>query len=98
MSDALYLTRLRWDSRGGVAKINGQVVVLTGPPDLGAGPVHMVDYIPCIHLQLIQPRACDAPRDWMDPAEIAGADRVLAAIALGNEPLQPAPIGEHIRR
>jgi hypothetical protein len=80
MSDALYLTRLRWDGRSGVSKINGLVVALTSPPDLGAGPVHAVDYIPCIHLQLIQPRACDPVRDWMSAEEIAGAERVLAGV------------------
>jgi hypothetical protein len=54
----------------------------------------MVDYIPCIRLQLIQPRACDAPRDWMEPAEIAGADRVLSGVrdssnAAGRSPGAP---------
>ena len=91
MSDALYLTRLRWDGRGGVAKRAGQVVVLTSPPDLGAGPVHMVDYIPCIGLQLIQPRPCDAPRDWMEPAEIAGADRVLAGVRESSNAAEVSP-------
>jgi ornithine cyclodeaminase/alanine dehydrogenase-like protein (mu-crystallin family) len=67
-----------------LASTSADVVVLTSPPDLGAGPVHMVDYIPCIHLQLIQPRACDAPRDWMEPDEIAGAERVLAGLDSGG--------------
>lgn len=98
MSDALYLTRLRWSGRAGVAKLNGHVVVLTTAPDLGAGPVHMIDYIPCIGLQLIQPQACDAPRDWMEPAELASANGLLASIATGNEALQPAPIVEPINR
>lgn len=80
MSDALYMTRLRWDGRRGVAKLHGRLVLLQAAPDLGQGPVCAVDYIPEVHLQLIQPRACDAPRDWMSWEEIAAADRLLRAL------------------
>jgi hypothetical protein len=79
MSDALYSTRLRWDSRHGVAKLHGQVVVLHQAPDLGGGPVHGCDYVPEVRMAEIQPRACDSRRD-MTAREIEAADRVLAEL------------------
>lgn len=79
MSDALYFTRLRWDSRAGIAKMHGHLVLLSAGPDLGAGPVHAIDYTPEVGVAEIQPRACDPRRDML-AAEIAAADRLLAEL------------------
>ena len=83
MSDVYYSTRLRWDSRHGVAKLHGRVVALYQAPDLGGGPVHAVDYVPEVHLAEIQPRACDCRRDML-PQEIEAADRVLGELVGGG--------------
>lgn len=83
MSDALWTTRLRWDSRSGVAKCGDLLMRLTMAPDLGAGPVHSCDFVPEVHIAEIQPRACDCRRDML-PEEIEAARRVLAALLSGG--------------
>ena len=76
MSDQLpYRTRLLWDGRAGLARLNGQQVKLWDAPALGAEPLHAVDFIPDIGLAEIQPRPCDARRA-MTGEEVAAA-RVL---------------------
>jgi hypothetical protein len=78
VSDALYFTRLRWHSGGGIAKLHGRAVTLDAAPDLGAGPVHEVDYAPEAGCWELRERACDARRD-MTAAEIRAADALLRA-------------------
>ena len=80
MSDALYATRLRWDSRRGVCKLAGLAVEITTAPDLGSGPVHSCDYVPEVHIAEVQPRACDCRRDML-PAEIQAARALLRSCA-----------------
>lgn len=82
MSDLLYSTRLRFCGRCGVAKLRGVSVPIFVAPDLGAGPVHAVDYVPEVRITEIMPRACDARRD-MTPEEIEAADALLVELTRG---------------
>ena len=80
-------SRLVWEpSRGGSATRKGRSVPLAEPPDLGAGPVHAVDYVPRI-VASITPAVHEAPRD-MRPDEIAAAEAALIAWV----PSRPAPL------
>ena len=80
MSDALYSTRLRWqEGRGGIAKLYGRSVRFDGPFDLGAGPVHMLDYVPELGMREIRRRSIDT-LDVMSDAETAAADALLRRI------------------
>ena len=76
MNDSYYSTVLRWHGKTGVAKMHGMTVSLTDPPDLGDGPVWMLDYRPEIAMAQVQPRAIDPVRD-MTRFEIAIADSML---------------------
>ena len=76
MTDDLYYTRLRFNGRSGIAKMHGMTVTLSTGPDLGDGPVWMIDYRPECGFGLVQPRAIDPPRD-MTRFEIAVADSIL---------------------
>lgn len=79
MSDALYSTRLRWNAGRGVAKLYGRALVLEVAPDLGAGPVEMIDYTPEIRCVEIRQMACDPVRE-MTRDEIHAADRLLRSL------------------
>lgn len=81
MSDDYYWTRLRFHHGAGVAKLRGVTVKLMGPPDLGRGPVHEVDYAPEAGCREVRRRACDARTD-MEPDEIAAADALLRRLTL----------------
>lgn len=85
MSDELYRSRLRFSGRAGVAKLHGRSVLLATAPDLGAGPVHAVDYVPEVGIAEVVPRPCDPRRD-MTPAEVAAADALLAALVTTADP------------
>ena len=63
MTDDRYYTRLRWHGTSGVAKMHGMTVSLTAGPDLGDGPVWMIDYRPEVGFAQVQPRAKDLPRN-----------------------------------
>lgn len=79
MSDEEYPTRLRWDGRRGLAKLHGRSVVLYVAPDLGAGPVWAMDYVPSDGIAEVAPRSIDARRAML-PLEIAAADSMLRAL------------------
>jgi hypothetical protein len=76
VTDSLYSTRLRFNGRSGIAKLHGVAVALDTSPDLGTGPVWMVDYRPEVGLALVQPRSIDPVRD-MSPHERRAADELL---------------------
>lgn len=67
--------RLMWFGRWHLAERNGRVFLLAEAPDLGAGPVAELDYIPCA-LHHIRRLPTDSP-GYMDPAEVAAADALL---------------------
>lgn len=75
-------TRLHWEpGHGGMARMGGVEVRLDCPPDLGAGPVLALDYVPG-ELATVQYRA-EAERD-MRPDE---RDAALAQLRrLTNQP------------
>jgi len=75
--DEAFAARLRWEpGHGGCARRKGRTVPLEHAPDLGAGPVYSVDYIPRV-LALVVPTVTDGhPRDML-PAEIAAAEALL---------------------
>ncbi len=79
MTDSLYSTRLRYDGRGGIAKMHGICVALDTGPNLGDGPVWSCDYRPEVGLALVRPRSIDPVRD-MTLEERQAADRLLRAI------------------
>lgn len=79
MTDDLYYTRLRFSGRHGVAKMHGMTVSLDVGPDLGEGPVWLVDYRPEIGFGRIQPRSIDPQRD-MTTKEKHAADALLRSI------------------
>lgn len=76
MTDDLYTTRLRFSGKHGIAKMHGVTISLSIGPDLGDGPVWMLEYRPEIGVAQVQPRAIDPPRD-MTRFEIAIADSML---------------------
>ena len=76
MSDDLYYTRLRWSGASGIAKMHGMTVSLRAGPDLGSGPVWMIDYRPEVGFAQVQPRANDQPRS-MTREEKHVADTML---------------------
>ncbi|MBK6790811.1 MAG: hypothetical protein IPG77_25155 [Betaproteobacteria bacterium] len=76
MNDSYYSTVLRWHGKSGVAKHHGMTITLPAAPDLGDGPVWMLEYRPEIGVAQVQPRAIDPPRD-MTRFEIAIADSML---------------------
>lgn len=82
MGDLLYMTRLRWDGRRGVAKLHGRCMVLREPPDL-ALPFTLVaiDYVPEVRICQIMPLA--GPWRDMTPDEVAAADDLLWRIVPG---------------
>ena len=75
MSDAYYLTRLRYYAYSGTAKLHGHHVPLTDAPVICGDVVVSIDYIPEVGLRQIQMRG-EGPRD-MRPDEIAAADQFL---------------------
>ena len=66
MSDALYLTRLRWHNGSGVVKTGGNTIALTIKPVLGFA-FHSIDYSPGVCEQL-QVEPWEASRELL-PAE-----------------------------
>ncbi|MBK7024476.1 MAG: hypothetical protein IPH41_13560 [Sulfuritalea sp.] len=76
MNDSYYSTVLRWHGKSGVAKHHGMTITLPAAPDLGDGPVWMLEYRPETGIRRIQLRSIDPPRD-MEPAEIVAADALL---------------------
>lgn len=79
-----YPTRLMWDGRAGVARLNGAAVHLWDAPSLGPEPAFTVDWVPCVGIAEIQDRPCD-PRRAMTPEEIAAAAALLRVLV---EPAQ----------
>lgn len=77
MSDSLYLVRLRWDGRRGVAKNVGGFMTLSAPPNVGF-PFSELDYAPPV-CALVRPYAWHALRD-MSPEERAACVRYLRAM------------------
>ena len=75
MSDDLYVTRLRYASGKGVAKLHGRSKPLTEPPTLPGAKLVGIDYVPEVHVYRIQTYG----NGWRDmwPHEIAWADGVL---------------------
>lgn len=85
MSDALYGTRLRWDSGHGVAKLHGVSVALTRAPVLGGSLVVHVDCTPevqCFEIRRVESDAMGR----MSGDEIRDAYALLVELTLkGHE-------------
>lgn len=81
MSDALYSTRLRFQAGAGIAKLRGAFVRISRAPDLPGVRVVAIDYVPEIHLAMVQPYA-DAWRD-MTADEVRAADALLVELTKG---------------
>jgi hypothetical protein len=79
VSHLLYSTRLLWQgTRGGVAKLHGQMVQLTTAPQIPGLRIVAIDYIPEIGLRQVMPCG-HAWRDMTD-TEAAHADALLRAL------------------
>lgn len=76
MNDSYYSTRLRWHGTSGIAKMHGMTVSLRAGPDLGSGPVWMIDYRPEVGFAQVQQRVKDLPRN-MTREEKHVADSML---------------------
>lgn len=80
MSDDLYSTRLRWGSRGGIAKLHGvQVDLGSAPVLLGGVPVVEMDYTPEVRCWEIR-RVPGGRMEEMNGEEIRAADELLRVL------------------
>lgn len=84
MSDALYLTRLRWSHGHGLAAHAGVTVVLSERPPVLLHELRLVEleYAPAVGIQYLQ-TAVDPRRD-LTPAEAAELMAYLEQVALGG--------------
>lgn len=78
MSDALYMTRLRWTGGRGVAKLHGHAVRLLEPPVLPGFEglrVDGIDYTPEVQVAMVMPKFSG----WreMTGDEVRAADEFL---------------------
>lgn len=80
MSANLYLTRLYWDGRRGLAKSGDVSIELHAAPAVLGGPVE-IDFAPEVRVAEMRPRPCDPRRD-MTPEEAAAVLAWLTTMAL----------------
>jgi hypothetical protein len=80
MSDALFVTRLRFHDGRGRAKLQGRAVELTEPPQVAGTTVDELDYCPEVGTAEIRPSRSERRRE-MFSEEILACEAFLRALA-----------------